>query len=91
MSTCPPNAIIVCYDETVSRLKSRPRKLSFRRIAEATGLSQDWLAKLSRGEWGDPGILKIAKLHDYLSSQDNSDGNNSNDMPARPIELTNGQ
>lgn len=28
-----------------------------------------WYHKLLRGEWGDPGVLKIQRLHDYLQVQ----------------------
>lgn len=74
------NPIIQCYEETVDRLKERPRSMSFKKISESTGLSKDWLAKLSRGNWNDPGIKKIATLHDYLFQQ--SENNPSNDEAA---------
>lgn len=35
-------------------------------ICKATGLGRRWLIRLMQGDFGDPGVKKIQKLHDYL-------------------------
>lgn len=77
MSDLETNTIIEHYDQTLSRLKNRPAGMSFKKISDATGLSKDWLSKLSRDLWEDPGIKKIAKLNEYFSQKE-LDKNDSN-------------
>lgn len=37
--------------------------------ARETGLNREWLAKLAQGHINDPGVVKIQKLHSYLSEK----------------------
>lgn len=37
--------------------------------AKETGLGREWLAKLSAGLIGDPGVNKIEVLHEYLNKK----------------------
>lgn len=52
------------YLDTLDMLKGA--KESRRSIAARIDVSQGWLNKLAHGEWDDPGILKIGRLHNYL-------------------------
>jgi len=54
------------YEHTIQLLQTH--KGQFRQIAEATGLDYDWLHQVARGVINDPGVRKIEKLHDYLST-----------------------
>jgi len=38
-------------------------------IAENTGLKADWLKALSRGDFKDPGVVKIETLNRYLKKK----------------------
>ena len=42
-----------------------PRRI----IAAESGLGLEWLHKLAQGRIPDPGIIRIQRLHDYLSSR----------------------
>lgn len=42
---------------------------NWRKTAEETGLGREWIAKLAHGAIGDPGVVKIQKLHAYLSDK----------------------
>ena len=47
---------------------SEPRHL----ISKHSGVGYEWLAKFAQGRMKDPGVHKVQKLHDYLSSQSNA-------------------
>lgn len=64
------------YQSTLEMLKRT--KESRRSIAMRIGVSQGWLNKLAHGEWEDPGILKIGRLHGYLLKSDAKQINSSN-------------
>lgn len=38
-------------------------------ISRDTGLKQRWLHRLFKGDYQDPGVRKIEKLHRYLSAR----------------------
>lgn len=54
-------------DETLALLERD--KGGWRKTADDTGLSYDWLSSLSQGRIGDPGIKRIQKLNEYLKSK----------------------
>lgn len=54
-------------NETLKLLRDRPRHLTYLIIANSTGISVRWLTSLICGDIKDPGINRIAVLHDYLS------------------------
>lgn len=39
-------------------------------LARATGLKQRWLHRLLAGDFQDPGVRKIERLHKYLAGRD---------------------
>jgi hypothetical protein len=57
------------HETTLKMLRDRPSTLSMREIAEETGLGYDWLRSLNSGRIPSPGILKIERLYEYLSSR----------------------
>jgi len=57
-------------DETLALLRDRPSDLSYRRIAEETGLGIWWLQMLARTNGtNDPGVKRVETLHRYLVGQ----------------------
>ena len=50
------------------QLASRPRWMTYERIASETGLGRDWLSKLAQGDIRDAGAARISTLSDYLES-----------------------
>lgn len=55
------------YDQTLELLSQSPKTIPV--IAAETGLKQRWLYRLLDGDFSDPGVRKIQKLHTYLSQQ----------------------
>lgn len=47
--------------------------LSVERVSKDTGLGKRWLYRLIDGDFKDPGVSKIEKLHCYLTSSDDED------------------
>lgn len=43
-------------------------------LARATGLKQRWLHRLLAGDFQDPGVRKIERLHKYLVGSDRDTG-----------------
>lgn len=57
------------YENTMAMLRARPRHATLPQVAQAAGVTPDWLAKLSQGKMQDPSVHKVQKLHDYLASR----------------------
>lgn len=53
------------YSETMRLAESSG--LSVAGLARATGLKERWLHRLLRGDFQDPGVRKIERLHTYLT------------------------
>lgn len=47
-------------------LKKCPRHLSYKAIADASGLEPSWISAFKRKVMKDPGYYKVCKLHSYL-------------------------
>jgi len=47
---------------------------SIDRVSAETGLGRRWLYRLLDGDFQDPGVNKIEKLHRYLTSQEEEKG-----------------
>lgn len=58
------------FQATMSML--RATAVSPRQISDDTGLGYRWLMRLKGGEYSDPGVNKIQKLHDYLAQSKKS-------------------
>lgn len=41
-------------------------------IARATGVNQRWLRRLVAGDYAEPGVNKIERIHDYLTTKDHA-------------------
>lgn len=54
--------------ETLIKLRSRSRLLTYEKIEEDTGLKPDWLKKFGQGKIVDPSYSKLKVLSDYLNS-----------------------
>lgn len=52
------------YEETIQLLKSTDKKQ--KQIAADTGLGERWIGRLKDGDFQDPGVNKIERLHNYL-------------------------
>lgn len=48
------------------------RKGQWPAVCRATGLDYDWLTKLAQGRIADPGVRKIQRLHDHLTTGPNT-------------------
>ena len=46
------------------------RSRFMRSVAQQSGVGYEWLMKFSAGRIGDPGVVRVQKLHDYLSKSD---------------------
>jgi predicted transcriptional regulator len=53
------------YSETMRLAEASG--LSVAGLARATGLKERWLHRLLRGDFQDPGVRKIERLHTYLT------------------------
>ena len=59
--------MIDIHTETMQLLKTVNK--SPKEMAADTGLGKRWLERLMDGDYNDPGVKKIQKLHDYLTRQ----------------------
>ena len=56
---------------TLELLEDRARlNLSLPAIAHGAGVGFEWLRKLDKGEFEDPGVRKIEALHTFLTTAD---------------------
>ena len=53
------------YSTTMGMLKVTA--IPIKAISADTGLGYNWLKRLARGDFNDPGVRKIQCLHDYLA------------------------
>ena len=44
--------------------------MSYRQIADATGVNLFWLNKVRWAEIDDPGVKRVQRVHDYLAAQE---------------------
>jgi transcriptional regulator with XRE-family HTH domain len=51
-------------DHLLDRLRAIP--YSAQRIAQETGLTQEWIAKLRNGKIAEPGVLKICAIKNFV-------------------------
>lgn len=57
-------------ESTQALLEGRDKRLySLKWIADESGLGYDWLLRFNRGEWQDPGAVKVQRLHDFLKAR----------------------
>ena len=54
-------------DDTIELV--RKDRGNWPKTAAETGLGREWISKLSQGVITDPGVLKIERLHAYLSQK----------------------
>lgn len=54
------------FSTTMEMLKQT--HVDHKTILRETGLGRRWLGRLIDGDFNDPGVKKIQKLHDYLTS-----------------------
>ena len=57
-------------EETIRLLNDRPRTLTLAKIAEATGLSTNWLTMFGRGRITHAGIGRVEALNRFLKNLD---------------------
>lgn len=56
-------------DRTRQLLADRPRSMTLAKIACDLGLTEGWLLDMRRPTIGDPGVIKVQKLYEYLSGR----------------------
>lgn len=55
------------YEKTLVLV--RATDITVARLIADTGLGERWMYKLIAGQFSDPGVKKIQRLHDYLAAQ----------------------
>lgn len=65
MTTPPRRPYSVLLSQTLALLDKTPATL--REVADATGLSYDWLRSLKSGRIDDPGVSRVEALFRYLT------------------------
>ena len=53
--------------ETVELLRTRPRAVTLKMMADDLHINVNWLKALLSGRITDPGIKKLTKIYDYLT------------------------
>lgn len=56
-------------ERTRNLLAARPKELSLKAVAEATGLSKKWLEDFLACRSPDPGVVKVEALYTFLAGQ----------------------
>lgn len=56
------------FAATLTLVQNRPRHLSFRMIANATGLSEAWLKGFATGKF-DGGVTRVQCLWEYMTQR----------------------
>lgn len=54
-------------DKTRELLKQLDRSITFKAIANETGLSEQWIGMFSRDEIAAPDVGRVEKLYSYLN------------------------
>lgn len=54
-------------ETTLQMLKQRPSEVTLPMVAERAGVKYDWLTALLYGRIRHPSVVRVQKLHDYLS------------------------
>ena len=55
--------------DTYRLLEQCRKRQSIRQIAEGADLNYHWLGKFAQHTFPDPGVVKVQKLHEYLSAR----------------------
>lgn len=55
--------------EVISLLENRRYGVTYREIAEATGIPSDWIRRLQKGYIGEPSCPRIETLYEYLKGE----------------------
>lgn len=55
------------YKKTISMLSETKEPLS--KVASGSRVGYRWICRLIAGDFSDPGVNKIQRIHDYLSAQ----------------------
>ena len=69
-------------ENTYSLLDASP--LSLERIATGAGVGYWWLTKLKQRRFDDPGVGRVERLHDFLSSEAEGDLPRHSEQPTKP-------
>lgn len=56
----------IWYNKTLEMLKNRPAWLTFRMIADATGLEEAWLKSFATGRSPNASVNRVETLNRYL-------------------------
>jgi len=46
----------------------RATKLTYRQVADGASVDTEWLAKFKQGHIKEPGVNKVQRVHDFLTS-----------------------
>lgn len=56
-------------DRTLELIKGRPDDLSLPELAKGAGVKYDWLTALLYGRIKHPSVVRIQRVHDFLSER----------------------
>ena len=55
------------YNETLKLVRNKPRTLTYKQIADETGVGFWWLKEFAMGKYNNPHVRQTQTLYEYLS------------------------
>ena len=55
------------YEKTITKLTES--KIPLMQVAAGSNVGYRWLCRLIAGDYSDPGVKKIQRIHNYLSTE----------------------